>query len=363
MIKVLLTGPPTRVFSGGIQTFLLNTLDAFQQHPSIRVTSFESTQALLDRESWLGKFWRNVWQIVPFIRAARDCDIIHLNSTFDNRSVVRDAFYGSIALFILRKKLVFHFHGKRASDVRIFQQPLPRAFLKLFFRRVHLILILSELQRREFQYVFSDLEQVWTIPNFIRLEQNVSPDKSGRTPVFLFLARLIEAKGVKEILYAARDLKASGLSFRIIFCGDGALRDWLNEHISIYELQDCVEYRGLVTGAEKEEFLRQADVMLLPTRYREGFPFTLLEAFNYALPVIASPEGAIPEIIRDGENGFLVDSLDHRQLAEGMRICIENPELRQRMGEKARRMVEERFSIVSMIETFSEMYESLRKYD
>ena len=99
------------------------------------------------------------------------------------------------------------------------------------------------------------------------------------------------------------------------------------------------EIRGWIAGAEKEAWMRQTNVFILPSR-NEGLPMAMLEAMAWGKALIVSPVGGIPEYVTDGVEGFLVPPDDIDAIADAIRKLAENPELRMQMGMAARTRVE-----------------------
>ena len=96
-----------------------------------------------------------------------------------------------------------------------------------------------------------------------------------------------------------------------------------------------MRYLGPVAGGEKGEVLRCADILAFPT-YNDAFPLVVLEAMGAGLAVVATPEGAIPDMVRDGDSGILVPHHDPAALADALQRLLDNPELCRRMGRRGR---------------------------
>ena len=164
----------------------------------------------------------------------------------------------------------------------------------------------------------------------------------------LFLSNLFKAKGVFVLLEACYLLKQKNIPFRCIFIGgEGDIS--ANEFDIIVQqlgLQNEVEYQGKKFDLEKEKAFADADIFAFPTFYHnECFPIVNLEAMQYALPIITTYEGAIPEAILDGVNGFLVPQKDVGILADKLEILIKDPELRIKMGLAGKKIYEEKFTL------------------
>jgi glycosyltransferase involved in cell wall biosynthesis len=106
------------------------------------------------------------------------------------------------------------------------------------------------------------------------------------------------------------------------------------------------------------DLLAAADFFVLPS-LTEGLPLSVLEAMAQGLPVIATPVGGIPEVVLEGEHGYLVPVQEDAALAEAMTRLARDPELARRLGEAGRRRVEERFSFAEMARAYEALYHRL----
>jgi glycosyltransferase involved in cell wall biosynthesis len=99
-------------------------------------------------------------------------------------------------------------------------------------------------------------------------------------------------------------------------------------------------------------------MFVLPS-YAEGLPVALLEAMSYALPVITTPVGGIPSVVRDGENGIMVNAGNIPELTDRIRYLWQHPEVAERLGQAARRTVNQRFGADRFHETMEQIYKKL----
>jgi glycosyltransferase involved in cell wall biosynthesis len=104
-----------------------------------------------------------------------------------------------------------------------------------------------------------------------------------------------------------------------------------------------IQLPGAVSKEEKIRLMRECAVYLQPTRY-EGFGLAILEAMSCGAPVVTSPRGAVPEVV--GDTALMVDGTSPEAIADGLLQYLENPSLREAMGQKARRRAVERFTYV-----------------
>ncbi|MBW3664452.1 MAG: glycosyltransferase family 4 protein [Actinobacteria bacterium] len=176
--------------------------------------------------------------------------------------------------------------------------------------------------------------------------------------VVAMMARLIWTKGVREFVAAAHELAAKHEGVRFVLAGE---RD-PNHPETVPESfvrnmthTGAVEYVGLVR--DPAEFLRSCDVFVLPS-YREGFSRVLLEAMSSGVPVVTTDVPGCRDVIRDGENGIVVPARDENALASAIERLISDASLRQRLGQEARRSVEQRYSAETISEQYMDAYVS-----
>lgn len=157
---------------------------------------------------------------------------------------------------------------------------------------------------------------------------------------FLFLGNLIPSKGVPVLMDACQRLKERNLPFLCHVAGAPTIEMSMEQARHMIQdsgLISCVTLCGGVYGERKEELFKICDVFVFPTQYpNECFPLVLLEAMQHALPIIATPVGAIPDMVEDGVSGLIIPEQDARALAEAMASFIEHPERIRSMGAAAR---------------------------
>lgn len=157
---------------------------------------------------------------------------------------------------------------------------------------------------------------------------------------FLTISNLNSSKGTWVLPEACRLLQERGAhDFRVHFVGGGTAEiseEDFRGAIETQGLSDVAQYHGKLYGEEKECMLRLADVFVHPT-LNDCFPLVLLEAMQHALPIIATPVGAIPDMVEDGVSGLIIPEQDAKALAEAMLGFIKHPERIRSMGEAGRK--------------------------
>ena len=178
---------------------------------------------------------------------------------------------------------------------------------------------------------------------------------SHNNVVIGIVARLAPVKNHRLLINAFRIVAGKCPEARLLIVGDGALRADLESMVSQFLLNEKVTFVG--DRSDVPRLLTGIDISTLSSR-SEGTSLTLLEAMSSGLPVVATAVGGNPAIIEDRVNGFLTD-LDEETYAERLDTLIQSPELRIRMGEKARQTVIDDWSAKKMIIAYQELYQGL----
>ncbi|MDI6809242.1 MAG: glycosyltransferase family 4 protein [Candidatus Eisenbacteria bacterium] len=163
------------------------------------------------------------------------------------------------------------------------------------------------------------------IPNIVRF--GGGGEECGGTNV-LFLGRLVRRKGVDDLLDAVR--KAGDL--RLVIAGAGPER----QNLEKYSAGLNVDFLGLVGPDRIPELLRQARVLVLPSRLGEGLPNVVIEAMAFGVPVIATDVGGTPDVVKDGVTGFVVNPGDVDGIADRLKKLYQDNELWQTMSTNSR---------------------------
>lgn len=162
------------------------------------------------------------------------------------------------------------------------------------------------------------------------------------------VANFYKTKGLEYLIGAfARPglLERPGLKLLVI--GDGHLRPQLEAQIKKLGLENKVILAGRIPDAYK--YLKAFDVFVLPS-LKEGFPWIILEAIAAELPIIATNVGALPEIIENGKEGFLIEPKNSQILAEKIKWLLENPQKAKIIGIEAKLKLAKEFSLQKMVE-------------
>jgi colanic acid/amylovoran biosynthesis glycosyltransferase len=149
------------------------------------------------------------------------------------------------------------------------------------------------------------------------------------------------------LIDAAHRLAESGVDFTLTLVGDGELRPAIEALISKHCLEARINITGWVSNDVVRQRILQARALILPS-FAEGLPVAIMEAMAFRRPVISTYIAGIPELVRDGENGWLVPAGDVDALVEAFKTCLEaSPQVLQRMADEAFKLVCQRHSLES----------------
>lgn len=177
-------------------------------------------------------------------------------------------------------------------------------------------------------------------------------------PVIGVIAQLIPRKGHRYLLEATPRLLARFPELRLVLFGQGPLEGELRASIGRLGLEKSVQLAGFRNDLPR--ILPCLDLVVHPA-LMEGLGVSLLQAAACGVPMVAARAGGIPEIVRHGENGYLVEPGNGRQLEEAVTTLLADPGLAASFGASGRRIVREEFSIDGMVNGNVSIYEELLK--
>lgn len=194
----------------------------------------------------------------------------------------------------------------------------------------------------------------------VNCSQFIPTEERDGLPIVILPARMLWHKGVAEFKEAATTLRKEGSRARFVLAGkidEGNPACIPEKQIKAFEETGCVEWWGF--QGDMSSVLSRCAIVCLPSYYREGVPRVLIEAAAAGRPIVTTDTPGCREIVRDGENGFLVPARDSQALTNALRKLLFNPELRKHMGQKGRKLVEAEFSEEIVIQKTLAVYKDL----
>ncbi len=252
------------------------------------------------------------------------------------------SFVGYLLSFLSRSQTAVFMYG---TDVWKSEKPLRRAAMC----RADLCISISEYTaKRAIESNGIPADKIRILPNCLDThfeKQNLDDVDGNQAPSILTASRITSFEPHKGQEYVIRAMPAllsrfPDLVYNIV--GDGDRRPSLEKLATDEGVADSVKFHGIVSDEMLAKFYRQASVFVMPSLV-EGFGFVFLEAMAQGTPAIGGNRDAAPEVIMDGETGYVVDPTSVPDIAEAISRLLSDPALRQRMSEAGIRHAFENF--------------------
>jgi glycosyltransferase involved in cell wall biosynthesis len=175
-------------------------------------------------------------------------------------------------------------------------------------------------------------------------------------PIVSITGALHATKGHALAIAAWHSVLSRVPEARLLIVGDGPERGTLRRQVDRAGLHHRVTFAGRIDEeGERADIMRASQIALLPS-YGEALPMALIEASACARPVIATDVGGVREVVRDGINGMVIPSGEITAIADAVIELLEDSEMRARMGQAGRAVVEERFDLYSWARRLADIY-------
>jgi glycosyltransferase involved in cell wall biosynthesis len=271
---------------------------------------------------------------------------------------------GAMASLMTGIPLVVTLHGKNYYPDRRRR----RAAFRLVARRAAGFVTVSQDLRRFFcRTTGTPADRVRVIYNGIRVHGRAHPERTSGLRDSLGIPRdasivgtvgnLYPVKGHVHLIRAARIVLSEHPALHVVVLGRGALCDALTTEARMLGISDRIHLLGY--REDVSDWLGTMDIFTLPS-LSEGLPLSLLEAMAAGVPPVVTEVGGMPEVVRDGETGFIVPPADGAALADRISFLLRNPALATKIGSAARDRVREQFTLDRMIADYDNVYRHSR---
>jgi glycosyltransferase involved in cell wall biosynthesis len=270
-----------------------------------------------------------------------------------------------------RPPIVVHtFHG---HVLRGYFGPLRSLFFRLLerwlaSRTTALIAVSPQVRDDLVSLGIAPRERFAVIRLGIELDERIAPGQDGRAESRRYLGilgdrfavgwigRMTAVKRTDDVLLAFKSLRESGVEATLCMVGDGPDRAGLEQRA--HELGIVRDTLFLGYQEDVAPFYAAFDALVLPSS-NEGTPVSVIEALGAGRPVVATRVGGVPDVVRDGEDGFLVEQGATDELAERLGQLARDPALRERMGKQGRERVLPRYAVERLVDDVDRLYRSL----
>jgi colanic acid/amylovoran biosynthesis glycosyltransferase len=238
-----------------------------------------------------------------------------------------------------------------------------RRYLQPVWQCASLVLAMSNDMRADLLRLGCPDEKIRIHYYGINLEQFKYVERELAPPNvrLLFVGSLSDRKGVEDVLRAFAQVAKQRAQMELRIVGDGLLRSKLEQLVRDWGLENRVSFAGFVLHEDLPDELYRAHIFCHPSRTlkngdKEGIPGTIVEAMATGLPVVTTRHAGIPEMVRDGEDGFVVAERDVNAIALALLTLIDKPALRVKMGCNAAMQVEQKADAVRLTEELESIY-------
>jgi len=256
--------------------------------------------------------------------------------------------------------LITHFHGYDASEDEVIKRC--NNYKEVFAYSSHIIAVSLSMQNRLIQLGCPKEKVVYTpcAPDkiFLKLKPQFSED------LFIGLGRFVNKKAPYYTILAFKQVAEKFPNARLVIGGQGELYETCKNLVRYHKLESQVLLHGVLS---REDFLKYLEKGLAFVQHsvtalngdQEGTPVAILEASAAGLPVVATLHAGIPDVIIDGETGFLVPEHDVEAMAEKMRILLEDKALASELGQKGKERIHSHFTIEKHLKAINELIEKV----
>lgn len=288
---------------------------------------------------------------IPVIFTMHDLNCICPNHTMlDHGKICEACLHGSYLNCV--KRVCF-----KDSRVKCMMAAIESEFNKLsgLYNKINLFITPSEFYKNKMMESDLTKSKVICLRNFLP-EKAVVSENMERKHYYLYFGRLSEEKGVMTLLKAVQKVPEVQLEI----AGTGPIEEILQDYVREMQLQERVHFNGFLSGKALTDIIAGAKCIVLPSEWYENGPYSIMEAMAAGKPVIVSGEGGLPEIVKNGENGFICEAFNPSSLAE----CIQKMEKLEdeqydRMSQYAAEQAAEMFDAEKYLKDLTSEYEKL----
>lgn len=313
--------------------------------------------------SALGRLGEGVSDLVAFARLVRRerPDLVHLDSAFDRRALLRDSCYSLLAR-ALGQPLFFKFHGSDPALVAT-RSPLWRALTRLVLQGSAGVGVLSTEERAALITQGAEGAKISVMKNVVPWRRfRIEPRPVREHSRLLFIARLVSTKGLREAIRAVALLVREGRAVTLDVVGDGPERAPAEALTRELGLANEVRFLGYVPEADTAEHYRTAGMLLFPTE-REGFSMTIFQALAAGLPILTTRVNAAADWLVEPDHVLWIPAHDPAALALKVAWLLDHPEAADRMsllGPARAELFDEEALALEAVDRYTSLLERIR---
>jgi glycosyltransferase involved in cell wall biosynthesis len=345
-VKILMGVPSKKIKIGGPITHLPYLVDYFEKKEQFKIRTFfygskiDTGSSFSKRETILSKIINTLQVFFLFIYyvAVFRPHIIHINTAFDKKALIRDIPF-SLFAFMFRKKLIFKLHGSSYELINT-QNKFFLCLIRLFFLGAKRVGVLSEIENNEFIEKFGYIKKMVVVKNI------VLPDKPTDIKEFnyfirepsktygLFVSRIIKGKGLDDIIRALPIVLKTNPHFYLVVAGDGPEKIPCTELATELKVNDSIIWLGIIPSDLLSEVYLNSDIFIFPSHFPEGMPMSLVEALRSGIPIITTRVRFALNYLKENINCIFFQAGNIIEIADKINYLVATEKLKVTMKEE-----------------------------
>lgn len=242
--------------------------------------------------------------------------------------------------------LIVHFHGYDAS--RKDQLEIHDNYAGIFSYAKFIICVSRKMERDLLNLGCPENKLVYNVygphPDFLQLNPQFTK------PQFIAIGRFVNKKAPYYLILSFFEVLKEFPAAKLVIAGDGELWNMCKNLVDFYEIRDHVELPGIISPGSFQNYLEESLAFVQHSITAEdgdseGTPVSILEASAGGLPVLATKHAGIPDVVKDGETGLLVEEHDVMGMAENMKMMLRDNNLSRKLGEKGKEHIRKYYTL------------------
>jgi glycosyltransferase involved in cell wall biosynthesis len=368
--KILMGIPSKKIRIGGPIHHLPYLVDYFEKKESYIIKTFTYGSkidggSLIDKKesifrkvlNTLQVFILFVYQVIIFRP-----HIIHINTAFDTKSLIRDVPF-SLFAFLFRKKLIFKLHGSSYDLIKT-ENKLMQFLIKLFFLGATRVGVLSDIERNEFIKIFGHHHKIIVVKNIVL--PNKTRDINGHTyfkreigrTYGLFISRIIKGKGLDDLILSIPQILKTNPGFTLVIAGDGPEKINCTNLAHEINVDKSIIWLGIVHNEHLPQLFSSSDIFIFSSHLPEGMPMSLVEAMRSGIPIITTKVRFAVNYLVEKENCLFVEAGHLNEINDAIVKLLLDKDLQMKMKASNPKMVDS-FSQEIVGNEFDQIYRQM----
>ena len=318
----ILMGVPAPGLKGGPPTHLPYLVEYFRKNNDFDIhTFYYGSKSAQNHENFFVKVFNTSKVLLHFIRLITvfKPDIIHLNSSFDKKSIFRDLPF-SVICKLFNTPVLFKVHGSH-YDLLLTKSPAYRVLIRIYFWGSSRVGVLSEFEKNEFIVQFGNSSKLIVVKNIVpgincKSLERISYTNTIKKYDVLFVSRIEEGKGLEDLLLSMPHILKSLPDLFLGIAGSGNSMKKCMDLADELKIQENIEWLGYLKNEDLNKVFNQSKIFVFTSHFPEGMPMSMIEALRNGLPVITSRTRFALSYLKEEENVIFIEKNNPDELSE-----------------------------------------------